>query len=47
MANDAGAEFTEGVNAQTIDEPKGRYRVLTSARQVAVDRVCLMERSDG
>ena len=47
MANDAGAEFSEGVNAQTIDKPNGRYRVLRSERQMAADHVCLMERSDG
>ena len=47
MADDAGAELTKGANAQTIDEPNGRLRVMTSARQVAADQVCLMERSDG
>jgi len=47
MANDAGAEFSEGVSAQTIDEPNERYRVLKSARQVTADQVCLMEKSDG
>jgi len=47
MVDDAGTEFSEGVNAQTIVEPNGRYRVSTSARLVAADQVCLMERSDG
>ena len=47
MANDAGAELAEGVNAQTIDEPNGRIRVVTAARQVEADQGCLMETSDG